>query len=316
MKIKVLSTGGTISCAPQNGFLSPTAEAKYELIAHYSAHHPTKVEWMVSQPYQILSEQLSATHLNCLIKEVKASLQGDFDGIIVTHGTDTLPFTAAVLDFAFASAEIPIVLVSAFAPLSDPCTNGYSNFEAAVQFIEERRGCGVFCAYANREEPVHFHRGSLVLQYREADDCLFSLKNQIYAIISDGEITLQENSHKTTDCLGDFTLVDYPHIQILQACPGESYELPSPSCKAVMLRPYHSGTLNTDCTRFRRFCQNAAERELPLFVVGAVEGLSYESTRAYKELNLLPLYRTTFAASYMRLWIGISRGENLRELFS
>ncbi len=89
-------------------------------------------------PYTTLSEYMDGSHLNRLIACVQSLLttdDPDIDGIIITHGTDTLPFTAAALGMCFAYAEIPILLVSSNYILDDPRANGLTNFTAAVDYI-------------------------------------------------------------------------------------------------------------------------------------------------------------------------------------
>lgn len=82
-----------------------------------------------------------------------------YDGIIVTHGTDTLTFTANYFSQIFCDIPVPLVLVSALLPLEDPESNGPDNFAAAVTFI--RRGIrGVFVSFKNPYEPCRIHLAS------------------------------------------------------------------------------------------------------------------------------------------------------------
>ena len=78
---------------------------------------------------------MDGSHLNLLISCIREQLTKDIDGIIVTHGTDTLPFTAAALGMCFAYAKVPILLVSSNYILDDPRANGLTNFTAAVDYI-------------------------------------------------------------------------------------------------------------------------------------------------------------------------------------
>jgi L-asparaginase len=47
-----------------------------------------------------------------LITTVKENLSSDYDGIIVTHGTDTLGYSAAALAYALGNGTVPVCLVS------------------------------------------------------------------------------------------------------------------------------------------------------------------------------------------------------------
>ena len=56
----------------------------------------------------------------------------NYEGIIVTTGTDTLAYSSAALGYAFGELSVPMVTVSANYPLSDERSNGFSNFEQYV----------------------------------------------------------------------------------------------------------------------------------------------------------------------------------------
>lgn len=66
-----------------------------------------------------------------------------YDGIVVTHGTDTLQYTSAFLAYIFDGLNVPIVLVSANYPLDDSRSNGFENFVGAIDFIKSGSGNGV-----------------------------------------------------------------------------------------------------------------------------------------------------------------------------
>lgn len=142
MNITVIFTGGTIGSSVQQDFVSTDAQMPYRLLAMYEAEQKKNgaaiPSFRTQAPYTTLSEYMDGSHLNRLIACVQSLLttdDPDIDGIIITHGTDTLPFTAAALGMCFAYAEIPILLVSSNYILDDPRANGLTNFAAAVDYI-------------------------------------------------------------------------------------------------------------------------------------------------------------------------------------
>ena len=144
MKILVIFTGGTIGSTVKDGWISADNTAKYTLIENYKNSFGDSVCFDTCEPYFMLSENLSAKHLNLLTESVKEALSKDFDGIIITHGTDTLHFSAAAIHLAFSGADIPIVFVSANYPLENALSNGQANFEAAVKLIQSGISSGVY----------------------------------------------------------------------------------------------------------------------------------------------------------------------------
>ena len=69
-----------------------------------------------------------------------------YDGIVLTHGTDTMAYTASALSFMLRNIPIPVVLTGSQLPLSDPLTDGIDNLRFAFRMAASKRG-GVFIAF-------------------------------------------------------------------------------------------------------------------------------------------------------------------------
>ncbi len=170
MKLAVIFTGGTISGLPEEGYLSPSDTTKNMLLKALDSN--IAVEGF--QPFYILSEQLDGEYLTGLIKCAGELLCGDYDGIIVTHGTDTLQYSAAALHLAFSDSKIPIVLVSANYILTDSRSNGYTNFRYAVKFIKLGIG-GVYVSYKNEGGTPSIYTADSLLPHNACSDALAAL---------------------------------------------------------------------------------------------------------------------------------------------
>lgn len=314
MKILVIFTGGTIGSALNDGWLSPDGQTKKQLISHYEKAFGDDVCFVTKEPYSILSENLCADNINQLVSDVKGEICKDFDGIIVTHGTDTLQYSAAALSFALGACSIPVLLVSSNYPLDDSRTNGHDNFAAAVEFIKAKAGNGVFAVYRNDNQSVRFHKAMSLLTHREGDDSLHSIDDKCFGEFTDKSIAIIDAAEKACDRI-DFTLCKHPQILVVNAYPGDSYGYNLDNCKAVILRPYHSGTLDTANEKFEQFCAAAAKKGIPVFVVNVKEGTTYASSKEFDNYKITPLYSNTFVSAYMRLWIGISKNEDLNKIF-
>lgn len=295
MKILVIFTGGTIGSTVENGAISPNRDTKFFLINDFYDRFGRVCDFLCREPYFALSENLDAVTLNKLVSEVKSGLDADFDGIIVTHGTDTLQFSAAAVGFAAREAKIPIIFVSSNYPLTDTRANGRDNFKAAVDHIMSGGQSGVYIAYKNHDSAVRLIPANGAYTFLEDDDRIFASKGAVSCDVS------------------DFTLCDDPEILVISAHPGDGYSYSLDKVKAVVIRPYHSGTLPTESEKLKAFCRRAREAEIPLFLCGGAEGLTYESSSQYEALGIIPLPCAPFAAAYIKLWIGISRQENLKE---
>ena len=95
--------------------------------------------------------------------------------------------------------------------------------------------------------------------------------------------------------------------------PGDSFDYDLSKYKAVILRPYHSGTLNTESKAFSDFCKNAKDRDIPVFVVNVHGGTTYESSKLYNELGITVLPMCSFISVYMKTWLAISLKKDIKE---
>ncbi len=313
MKILVIFTGGTIGSAVSDGWISPTAEMKYRLIEKYREITGDDTPFDTFSPYTILSENLSAENLNMLIDAVVSNINS-YDGIIVTHGSDTLQYSASALAFAVGCESTPVVLVSSNYPIDDERANGIPNFIAAVEFIKSQKGSGVFVSYKNRYGSVQIHTATRTISHKEADDEVFSIDSEPYAYYDD-EITLNENyrASEYSEPLKNAFFNDDSGILVVNVLPGEAYNYDLSQYKAVIFRPYHCGTVNTSSEKLKKFCKKAKECNLPVFVVNAPDGITYESSKEYETLGITVLPMCSFSAIYIKLWLLASKNNLTQE---
>lgn len=313
MKISIIFTGGTIGSAEKEKIISPDSKAAYTLLEKYRKENNAEdVSFETSEPLRMLSENLSASEINLIIRSVREAITEDTDGIIVTHGTDTIQYTAAALSLFLGSISIPVMLVSSAYPLDDDRQNGTDNFAAAVEFIKEKAGCGVFVPYRNREDgPVTIHDALKLMSHHETSDSLFSLDDEYYALCMNNEIIINTGFHKEergeeqsdNEMSEGVILRDDPGILVVAPYPGCSYEFGElTGYKYVLFRPYHSATLDTANEKFVSFCRKATEAGLKLYLSGCSRSTMYESTLAYRSLGIELLPYAPFPVAYMRLW--------------
>lgn len=303
MKILVVFTGGTIGSCVSDGWISPDDSMKYLLIEKYREITGDSTPFDTLNPYTILSENLSAENINSLIKCVKENA-GKYDGIIVTHGSDTLQYSASALAYTIGCESNPVVLVSSNFPLDDERANGIPNFIAAVEFIKSQKGKGVFISYKNKNKSTQIHTATRTICHKEADDEVFSIDCEPYAYYDD-KITLNESYRPSeySEPVKDAFFSDNSDVLVVNVLPGEDYNYNLLQFKAVVFRPYHSGTLNTSSEKLKAFCENAKKINIPMFVVNVPTGITYSSSKEFDELGITVLPRCTFPAIYIKLWL-------------
>ena len=305
MKILVVFTGGTIGSTKNNGVISPDKSNSYLLLDLYRKLDE-QTEFVSVQPYTILSENLCGDNLNQLYDCICKNITTDTDGVIVTHGTDTLQYTSAFLSYAFGLNSIPIVVVSANYPLADERSNGFANFASAVDFIRENAGSGVFTAYKNEGENPKIHRASRLIAHRCYDDNVFSVFNSFYGEIVEHNFVKNPVYSQLDDKINmnqNIKLGKSSDIIRVNPCVGMEYPVVSDKIKAILLEGYHSGTLNTISQDFIDFCKGADDKNVPIFLTGACKGFYYESKLMYEKLKINVLPPASPIAMYQKLWM-------------
>lgn len=322
-------TGGTIgSQVKENGFIAPKETAPYELIEEYQKENGDDVEFITEEPFCILSENVTSKELNQMIINIKkALLEEHVDGIILTHGTDTLQYSAAILSYVFGGADIPILLVSSDFPLADKRANGHSNFLHAVKFIEGHYGTGVFVSYCNQGGKPAVHRGAKLLQHKAFSGDVESIGNRWYGVFEQDIFLLQaerkhydkmeESSQKETMfSINEKVELSLDVGEILRIVPyvGMQYpEIPN-EVKAILHESYHSGTIGIN-DRLKTFAKKAKEREIPVYITGLTRNEStYETVEEYEKLGIIPLFDVTPISQYCKLWLAISNQKNLKQV--
>lgn len=309
MKIAVIFTGGTIGSSVKDGFLSPSGQSGFTLLQNYKSRYGDNVEFSTSEPYSSLSETLNAEKLNLLIDEVNSKQNGGFDGIIVTHGTDTLQYSAAALSLT-VEATLPILVVSSNYSLDDERANGNDNFYAAVEMIRTKTK-GVFVPYRNPCGRLFYHKGDKLLSHPEMSDELNGVGGP-FAELKDGEVKfLAQLEEKSNVFLARF--VKNPGILSITAIPEDGFHYNLDNSKAVLIKPYHSGTLDVESPLFRAFCYDAASKQIPIFVADVLKGDQYATSKQFGELGLIPLENVPSSLAYIKLWLAVSLGVNIKK---
>ena len=153
--VTILATGGTIagsgaSSTTTVGYTAATVgvDTMIKAVPELSKVAQVKGE----QVFQIASENMSNEHWLTLAKRVNVLLaRSDVDGIVITHGTDTMEETAYFLDLVVKSKK-PVVLVGAMRPGTALSADGPIHLYNAVLLAasQDAVGKGVMVAMADQ----------------------------------------------------------------------------------------------------------------------------------------------------------------------
>ena len=156
-KILVILTGGTIGSKVSSNDIDVDSTAAYSLLELYKEKYEKETEFKVICPYQVLSENMDLEYWMKLYDTLNKVSFKEYEGIIITHGSDTLAYTSNFLGYLYDLVTIPIILIASNYPLTDERSNGLLNFKTSVDFIRDKKGVGVFTIFSNRsgEIPVY-----------------------------------------------------------------------------------------------------------------------------------------------------------------
>jgi glutamyl-tRNA(Gln) amidotransferase subunit D len=142
--IEILHTGGTV--ASKVDYTTGAVVAKYtaeELLGLYpELNSIANVSSTLIR--NMMSDDMRFGHYNIMGEAVITSVKKKVAGIIITHGTDTLHYTAAALGFMLENLPIPVVLVGSQRSSDRGSSDAASNLMAASRFILSQPPGGVY----------------------------------------------------------------------------------------------------------------------------------------------------------------------------
>ncbi len=208
-RVVIISTGGTIASRVdyRTGGVRPALSASdlYSVVPELSEIANINAEILFS----VFSENINAKHWTEMAYNIADRIEKGAAGVVVTHGTDTLGYTAAALSFALQDLPVPVVIVaaqrSADRPSSDSATNliGAVNAAAFAPFAE--------VVVAMHETPsddcIVFHRGTKARKcHTSRRDTFKSINTQPLAEIRNNKITLLQADYHRRDVSKKLTL--------------------------------------------------------------------------------------------------------------
>lgn len=320
--VLLVFTGGTIGSTAKDHTINVDSSARYHLLEAYEeVTGYDRDVFDVYEPLSLLSENLIPADWTSLVDSLKTKPLASYSGIIVTHGTDTLPYTSAALSYVFNGLDIPLVVVSSNSPLGTPGSNGLNNLVAAVDFIEDAATPGTFVVYQNDGGERVVHLGTRLTealpfthQFRSQKDAYFGKivdKKFIYNDLSPYGPSVKGILGREVFTYEKLSFSD--RILSIKPYPGLNYEMFDLSVtrpRAILHGLYHSGTA---CVRppseseakysLLNFAQRCQERNIDLYVasLSMVSGDLYASSKEFLNYKAIPLLDMTMEAAIAKL---------------
>jgi L-asparaginase len=145
-KLMLLATGGTIASLEGEDGLVPGMNAD-ELIRHFPGLN-VRCQIDGKQLMNLDSTNIQPEHWVDIAQAINDNYH-DYDGFVITHGTDTMAYTSAALSYMLQNVNKPIVITGSQIPITFQKTDAKRNISDAIRFACEDIG-GIFVVFDSR----------------------------------------------------------------------------------------------------------------------------------------------------------------------
>ena len=306
-KILVLFTGGTIGSITTDGIIDVEREGKYAVVEAYKSAYGDDVEFECRQVLNILSENMGFSGWEKMIHEINSIDTALYSGIILTHGSDTLAYTSALLGMYFRHFDIPLFIIASNKPIGEKGSNGLFNFTSAVGLIKEGKYEGVFTLY---------ERVMLPTRVIPADTCRDRFGVYGYDGFNDFSVFSGVSENMLSRPRERIFHNDVKFL-FIEGYPAMDFGcfVPNEDTAAVLYSPYHSATACTDVSEGKsyaltEFIKRCITKNIMVYICGLKRKVPIYSTVAeIIKAGSIPIYTTSAVAAYMKLLLAYNQEE-------
>lgn len=324
-KILLILTGGTIcSIADKQGKNRDIhmEETKTLLLENFqnSGSRFAKREFEVVTALCVLSENMTLKRWNELLDFFKGLSFGDYEGILIAHGTDTLSYMSSLIALLFSNIPVPVFLVSSNHPLEEKRANGNIHFQKSVELIGDGIRNGAYVIYRNEAQGILLHKAGHLEACGDYSNDFYSRD----AISLEGK-SIEEINHwaQNTDTkpLEIEQAVSFTEsVLFIRPYVGLDYRQIhlSSSIKAIVHGLYHSATAcvgekshtgqEAETTSILWLLRECSKRNIPVIITPAREDALYVSGSQMIQAGAIPVYGMTTEMVYVKTVLGIAMG--------
>ena len=237
--ILLLTTGGTIaSTAGLDGLAPRRSDVMERELQQLRTYYDITVrDVMCLDSSNIRPEEWQ------LIARSVYELRGEHDGIVISHGTDTMAYTASAVTFMLPDIDLPVVFTGSQLPLADVVSDGPDNLRTAFAMAASGHP-GVFLAFDRK-----VMLGCRAVKVRATGFSAFESVNAHYAAQITG-LGLTVDDRLLPKVKGPARLMDRlsSEVFLLKLTPGLSPQifdaLVSMGYKGVVIEAFGLGGMN------------------------------------------------------------------------
>ena len=132
-KILLITTGGTLACTPSENGLVPTLTG-VDIVEYSKYRDEADIDIC---DFKLIDSSIMTDEDRAELAEIIWGNRDDYDAFIITHGTDSMAYTAAYLDCALPDFGKSIIITGAQLPLPQEGTDAVANLDLAVEAAME-----------------------------------------------------------------------------------------------------------------------------------------------------------------------------------
>lgn len=318
-KLLLLATGGTIASGQGENGLEP----------EYTIADILKITRTQADYYDLDAKDiLSLDSSNIQPEEWKIIAQAindnvdAYDGIIVTHGTDTMAYTTSIISFMLQGIKIPVVFTGSQIPVTEALSDANLNLATALAMAASGIA-GVFLAFGGmiilgtRAVKTHTSR------FRAFD----SINKDPFAIIDAGginfnkyELLMLEERNKIKQYSAKLDLC--PEVFLLKLIPGMKPEifdlLLDMDYKGLVIEAFGIGGIHSLHRDLLKGLEKVLSHNIPVIVTSQClyehsDFSLYATGRKLLEAGAIEAFDMTTEAAVTKLIWALGQGMNMEE---
>lgn len=323
-KILLITTGGTIASGDSENGLVP--ETKGSGLMYYMSDLKNIYDITICDLLTLDSSNIQPEEWQIMAQKIFHE-KDNYQGIVMTHGTDTMAYTASVLSYMLRGIDIPVVITGSQLPIHHPLTDAVTNLFTAFEMANSGVS-GVFIAFDRQ-----ILLGCRSVKVRASNFRAFESINcpPLGYVDSDG-LHISENiiPKITTPC--ELREKVDNRVFLLKLTPGINPNiLPTMAdmgCSGIVIEAFGSGGINFIRRDLVGMLESMTSKDIPVIVCSQClydrsDLNHYEVGRKALEKGVISAFDMTSEATITKLMWGLgqlkdkeNRTEQIRNLFA
>lgn len=236
-KILFIATGGTIASAKTEDGLTPEVTSEELLAAVPDIRDICSVDTI--QPYSLDSTNMCWKQWIHLSEIIRDSYE-QYDGFVITHGTDTMAYAAATLSYLVQNNRKPIVFTGAQKSIQEPDGDARRNLYEAFAYAADPRACGTHVVFNS-----HVIAGTRARKtHSKSFDAFSSIDFPDVGVFYDRKLLcyIDERNELTGDvCFYDKMVPQILSIRIIPGMDPSIFDYIIHNCRGVVIESFGVG---------------------------------------------------------------------------